>query len=316
MRLEGIHHITAITGDAPGNVDFYARVLGLRLVKKTVNQDQPSVYHLFYADEQGSPGADITFFEFPGAAKGRAGAGMVHTIVWRVASEEALDFWAGRLAAEGVETARSAHSLSFADPEGLRHELLVASVPDQPLIADHPEVPRELALQGFHAARAYASDPDASAELIERQLGFAPVTDGDDQPANIGATRVYEVRGESRGGHWIYDEPPAEPGREGAGTVHHIAFASTMDDHEAWRERALAGGARATEVIDRFWFKSIYFREPSGVLFEIATLGPGFDADEDPAHLGEKLVLPPRFEPLREKIEATLTPIENPRASA
>jgi glyoxalase family protein len=313
MRLEGIHHITAITGDAPGNVDFYARVLGLRLVKKTVNQDQPSVYHLFYADEQGSPGADITFFEFPGAAPGRAGAGMVHTIVWRVASQEALDFWTGRLAAEGVETERGDRSLGFADPEGLRHELLVASVPDQPLIADHPEVPRELALQGFHAARAYASDPDASAPLIEEHLGFSAVADGDDQPANIGATRVYEVRGESRGGHWIYDEPPAEPGREGAGTVHHIAFASTMDDHEAWRERALAGGARATEVIDRFWFKSIYFREPSGVLFEIATLGPGFDADEDPAHLGEKLVLPPRFEPLREKIEATLTPIQNPR---
>lgn len=313
MRLEGIHHITAITGDAPGNVDFYARVLGLRLVKKTVNQDQPSVYHLFYADEQGTPGADITFFEFPGAAPGRAGAGMVHTIVWRVAAREALDFWAGRLAAEGVETRRGDASLSFADPEGLGHELLVADVPDAPLIADHPEVPRELALQGFHAARAYAADPAASAALIEQQLGFTPVTEGDDQPANIGATSVHEVRGDSRGGFWIYDEPPAEPGREGAGTVHHIAWASTMDDHAAWRERALAGGARATEIIDRFWFKSIYFREPSGVLFEIATLGPGFDADEDRAHLGEKLVLPPKFEPLRERIEATLTPIENPR---
>jgi glyoxalase family protein len=315
MKLEGIHHITAITGDAQGNVDFYARVLGLRMVKKTVNQDQPSVYHLFYADEQGSPGADITFFEFPGAAPGRAGAGMVHTIVWRVASEEALDFWTGRLAAEGVATSRGEHSLSFADPEGLGHELLVADVPDKPLIADHPEVPRELALQGFHAARAYASDPDASEPLLRDQLGFAPVVAGPHQPANIGATRVYEVRGDTRRGTWIYDEPPAEPGQEGAGTVHHIAWASQMNDHEAWRERALGGGARATEVIDRFWFKSIYFREPSGVLFEIATLGPGFDADEDPAHLGEKLVLPPKFEPLREKIEATLTPIVNPRQS-
>jgi glyoxalase family protein len=315
MRLEGIHHITAITGDAPGNVDFYARVLGLRLVKKTVNQDQPSVYHLFYADEQGSPGADVTFFEFPGAAPGRAGAGMVHTIVWRVASEEALDFWTGRLAVEGVETTRGDGSLRFADPEGLGHELLVADVPDQPLIADHPEVPRQLALQGFHAARAYARDPDASRALIEEQLGFAPVDEDRAHPGNIGATRAYEVRGERRGGLWIYDEPPAEPGREGAGTVHHIAWASEMDDHEAWRERALAGGARATEVIDRFWFRSIYFREPSGVLFEIATLGPGFDADEDPAHLGEKLVLPPKFEPLRENIEATLTPIVNPRTS-
>ena len=315
MQLEGIHHITAITGDAPGNVDFYARVLGLRLVKKTVNQDQPSVYHLFYADEQGTPGADVTFFEFPGAAPGRAGAGMVHTIVWRVASEEALDFWTGRLAAEGVETTRGDGSLRFADPEGLGHELLVAEVPDQPLIADHPEVPRELALQGFHAARAYASDPDASRPLIEEQLGFAPVEQDPAHPGDLGATRAYEVRGARRGGLWIYDEPPSEPGREGAGTVHHIAWASEMDDHEAWRDRALAGGARATEVIDRFWFRSIYFREPSGVLFEIATLGPGFDADEEPAHLGEKLVLPPKFEPLRERIEATLTPIENPRAS-
>jgi glyoxalase family protein len=315
MRLEGIHHITAITADAPGNVDFYARVLGLRLVKKTVNQDQPSVYHLFYADEQGSPGADVTFFEFPGAAPGRAGAGMVHTIVWRVASTEALDFWSGRLAAEGVEAIRGDGSLRFADPEGLGHELLVADVPDRPLIADHPEVPRELALQGFHAARAYASDPDASRPLIEEQLGFTPLDEDPGHPGDIRAVRAYEVRGDDRGGLWIYDEPPAEPGREGAGTVHHIAWASEMDDHEAWRERALAGGARATETIDRFWFRSIYFREPSGVLFEIATLGPGFSADEDPAHLGEKLVLPPKFEPLRERIEATLTPIENPRTA-
>src|SRR6478672_11166864 len=139
MQLEGIHHITAITGDAPGNVDFYARVLGLRLVKKTVNQDQPSVYHLFYADEQGSPGADLTFFEYPGATPGRAGAGMVHTIVWRVGSPEALDFWAARL---GVERGRD--QVVFADPEGLRHELVVSTEPDAALVADHPEIPREL----------------------------------------------------------------------------------------------------------------------------------------------------------------------------
>jgi len=303
VRLEGIHHITAITGDAPGNVDFYTRVLGLRLVKKTVNQDQPSVYHLFYADEKGSPGADITFFEFPGAAPGRDGEGMVHRILWRVASREALDFWTGRLADEGIETERDDGSLRFADPEGLGHELVTADVADQPLIADHPDIPRELALQGFHGARAYASDPDASRPLLEEGLGFTPTPDGG-----------YELRGERRGGLWTYDPPPDEPGREGAGTVHHIAWASEMDDHEAWRQRAIEAGARATDVIDRFWFRSIYFREPSGVLFEIATLGPGFTTDEDPEHLGESLVLPPSFEPLREQIEATLTPIENPRA--
>jgi glyoxalase family protein len=304
MKLEGIHHITAITGDAQSNVDFYARVLGLRMVKKTVNQDQPSVYHLFYADEQGSPGADITFFEFPGAVPGSAGAGMIHRIVWRVASGAALDFWESRLAVEGVATDRSASSLSFSDPEGLGHELAIVEVPDAPLIADHPEVPREVALQGFDGARAYARDPGASGGLLDA-LGFAPAGDA-----------RYDVRGNARGGWWTYDEPPAEPGREGAGTVHHIAWASEMEDHEGWRSRAIEGGARPTEVIDRFWFRSIYFREPSGVLFEIATLGPGFATDEDPEHLGESLVLPPRFEPLREQIEAALTPIENPRVGA
>jgi glyoxalase family protein len=302
MKLEGIHHITAITGEAQRNVDFYAGTLGLRMVKKTVNQDAPSVYHLFYADEHGSPGSDITFFEFPGAARGRAGAGMVHRIVWRVGSAEALDFWEQRLATAGVETSREGEGLRFADPEGLEHELVVAEIPDQPLIADHPEVPGELALQGFHAARAYAADPGRSDALLE-SLEFEPAGDG------------WEARGDSRGGLWTYDEPPAEPGIEGAGTVHHIAWASEMDDHTAWRERALAGGAHPTPVIDRFWFRSIYFREPSGVLFEIATLGPGFGVDEDPEHLGEKLILPPFLEDQREQIEAVLTPVVNPRAA-
>ena len=303
MRLEGIHHITAITGQAQRNVDFYAGVLGLRLVKKTVNQDDPTVYHLFYADEQGSPGADLTFFEYPGAAPGRAGAGMVHRIVWRVGSAEAIEFWEGRLGARGVSAERVDGRLRFADPEGLQHELQVSTAQDVPLIADHPEVPAEVALQGFEGARAYAADPEASRGLIEDALGFAPAGEG------------WEVRGEQRGGLWSYDAPPQEPGRAGGGTVHHIAWASTMEEHEEWRRRALEGGAHPTPVIDRFWFLSIYFREPSGVLFEIATLGPGFTTDEPLEHLGEKLVLPPRFEPQRDRIEAHLTPIENPRAA-
>ena len=163
MKLEGIHHITCITADAQSNVDFYAGVMGLRLVKKTVNQDDPTVYHLFFADEKGDAGSDLTFFEFPGVPKGRAGAGEVNRIVWRVASEEALDFWVKRLADNGITAERGASSptISFADPEGLVHELLVVDVPDPPLIADHPEVPAELALQGFHAVRAYSTAPDA-----------------------------------------------------------------------------------------------------------------------------------------------------------
>jgi glyoxalase family protein len=301
MKLEGIHHITAITGEAQPNVDFYADLLGLRLVKKTVNQDAPNVYHLFYADEHGSPGADLTFFEFRGAAPGRAGAGMVHRIVWRVGGTEALDFWAARLQGAGTETERDGERLRFADPEGLQHELVVVETSDEPLIADHPEVPAEVALQGFEAVRAYSDDPARSVPLLEDALGFEAREEG------------WEARGERRGGRYFYDAAPADHGIQGAGTVHHVAWGSEMDDHLAWRERAILGGARPTPVIDRFWFHSIYFREPSGVLFEIATLGPGFAIDEDADKLGEKLILPPFLEDQREEIEAQLVPISNPR---
>lgn len=302
MRLDGIHHITAITGDAPGNVDFYTRVLGLRLVKKTVNQDSPSIYHLFYADEQGDPGSDLTFFEFPGARRGRPGAGMVHRIVWRVASEQALDFWEQRLAAERAGTQRKLGSLRFADPEGLDHELAVVETPDPPLVAEHPEIPAEVALQGFDAVRAYSADPARSQALLEA-LAFEPSGEG------------WEARGERRGGRYVFDEPPADPGIEGAGSVHHVAWACTLEEQMQWRERALSAGARATPQIDRFYFQSVYFREPSGVLFELATMGPGFAVDEDPEHLGEKISLPPAFEHLREQAERTLTPLPDPRAN-
>jgi len=303
MKLEGIHHITAITGDAPANVEFYVGVLGLRMVKKTVNQDDPTVYHLFYADDAGSPGADLTFFEYPGARPGRAGAGMVHRIVWRVGSAEAVDFWEQRLAAHGVATERADGALRFADPEGLGHELVVSTVPDAPLVADAPDIPREFALQGFDGVRAYTDDPGRSAQLLRETLGFSG---GDD--------RTWEVRGDERGGSYTYDPAPAQRPVPGAGTVHHVAFASRMEDHDAWQERVTRAGARATPVIDRFYFRSIYFREPSGVLFELATIGPGFGADEDPEHLGERLSLPPNFERLRGELERKLTPLPNPRA--
>jgi glyoxalase family protein len=299
MKLEGIHHVTCITGDAPANVDFYTGTLGLRLVKKSVNQDDPTVYHLFYADEKGAPGSDITFFEYPGAAPGRAGAGFVHTVVWRVASGEALDFWAARL---GVE--RDGDVVRFADPEGLQHELVIAHVPDEPLIAEHPEIPAAVALQGFEGVRAYARD-------AERRTG--PLLDTLDFERKDGTT--WETRGDARGGWIEYEDAPAEPGIPGAGTVHHVAWASTMEDHEAWQRRVAEAGAHPTPIIDRFWFRSIYFREPSGVLFEIATLGPGFATDEDAAHLGETLILPPDFEHLRAEVEPLLTKLPNPRES-
>ena len=303
MRLDGVHHVTCMTADAPRNVDFYTRVLGLRLVKKTVNQDDPTVYHLFYADEKGSPGSDITFFEYPGVRRGRAGAGMIHTIGWRVSSEEALDFWERRLAGETDHLARDDQGVTFEDPEGLRHRLAAVETSDAPLVAEHPEIPAELAFQGFEGVRAFSAHADASRSFLEDALGFTP--HGDAQ---------WEARGPTRGGLYAYDDPPAERGQGGAGTVHHVAWASTMEEHEAWRERVAEAGLHPTPVIDRFWFRSIYFREPSGILFEIATLGPGFAVDEDPEHLGESLVLPPAFEHLREHVEPILTPLPAPRA--
>jgi glyoxalase family protein len=298
MRFDGIHHVTCITGNAPRNVDFYTRVLGLRLVKKTVNQDDPTVYHLFYADEEGQAGSDITFFEYTNAQPGEAGDGMVHTVVWRVASAEALEFWANRLSAEGHEVEADGESLRFVNPEGLQHELVVSHVEDAPLVAHHPEIPREHALQGFEGVRAYGkTNPE-----FMTALGFE-LEDG-----------RWNTRAETRGGWIEYGDAPELHGVGGAGTVHHVAWASTMDDHQAWHDLVAEAGGHPTQIIDRFWFRSIYFREPAGVLYEIATLGPGFATDEDPAHLGEKLILPPNFEHLRERVEPVLTPLPDPRA--
>ena len=306
MRLEGIHHITAITADARANVDFYARVLGLRLVKKTVNFDAPDVYHLYYGDERGSPGSILTFFEFPGVAPGRPGAGMIHTIAMRVAGESALEFWRSRLEAEAVAVQREEDSLRFADPEGLRFELVVEDVPDPPLAAAAPDVLPGNAILGFAGVRAYADDPAAARPLLERALGFGPVGDG----AHVAA-------GEERRGTYRYDRPPGRPGSQGGGTVHHIAWSSRDDEEQhEWRRRVAEHGGRPTPIIDRNYFHSVYFREPNGVLFELATRGPGFAVDEPPERLGEALMLPERYEPMRAQLERTLTPLDNPRAGA
>jgi len=304
VQLEGIHHISAITGDAPGNVEFYTGVLGMRLVKRTVNQDEPNVYHLFYGDESGSPGMDLTFFEYPGAAPGVAGAGMVHRIVWRVPAAESLEFWRERLTAAGVEARPTGDSLLFSDREGLEHELVPDSSGDEPLSASSPEIPPEHALQGFDGVRAYSNDPPRSQALLGDVLGFTRR-----------AGESWEVRGERRGSVYAYDPaPPEMHRRQGAGSVHHVAFAAQMQDIESWRERIAASGARPTPVVERFYFKSVYFLEPSGVLFEIATIGPGFAIDEDAGHLGERLSLPAPFEPLREQLEQTLRPLPYPPA--
>jgi glyoxalase family protein len=303
MRLNGIHHVTCITGDARRNLDFYTRVLGLRLVAKAVNQDDPFVYHLFYADEGGDPGSDLTFFEYPAAARGRAGAGMVHRIVWRVAGEDALAFWDARLRAEGLDVARTPGALRFADPEGLEHEFVHDRSGDAPLVAEHPEIPAAHALRGFDGVRAYARREERSRRVLESVMG-----------AVARGEHVWELRGATRGGTLTWDEPPAEAGRPGAGTVHHVAWGAPAAEHAGWVERLRAGGVSSTDVVDRHWFHSIYFREPNGVLFEIADDAPGFTVDTPLPELGKRVELPPWFEPHRAEIEARLTPLPDPRA--
>ncbi len=300
MNLAGLHHITMITGDAPRNVAFYADLLGLRLVKKTVNFDAPEAYHLYFGDERGSPGTILTWFEFAGARRGRPGVGMIHTLQLGVDSEASLDFWAARLEAAGYESTRSEGRLRFEDYDGLALELVVSDQP--PLRADHPEIPAEHAIVGLEGARAYSEYAHVEESVLTELLGFAHEGEGE-----------YRLDGTDRRFRWGYDPAPPAAGVQGAGTVHHIAWATPDEDQLAWQERLRGAGAYVTPVKDRDYFLSIYFREPRGVLFEIATLSPGFAVDEEPEHLGEELRLPKQHEHLRPRLERSLTPIENPR---
>jgi glyoxalase family protein len=300
MRLDGPHHVTAITADASRNVDFYARVLGLRLVKKTVNYDAPDVYHLYYGDERGTPGSIITFFEYPGADAGRSGAGMVHRIAWRVASGDALDFWERRLAADRVTCQRLGPVLRFRDHEGLAHELQLDESGDEPLCASSPGIPEECALRGLAGVSALVRDPDASGRLLTETLGFEP--DG---------AQAYRLTG-ARHGRYAVEQSTAL-GLQRAGTVHHVAFVCGDADQEQWRLALTVAGLSPTQVYDRQYFRSVYFREPGGVLFELATPSPGFTADEELERLGEELRLPPQYEALRPTLERALRPLPNPR---
>ena len=305
MKLEGMHHITMITGDATRNVTFYADVLGLRLVKKTVNFDSPEAYHLYFGDELGSPGSILTWFEFPGANRGRAGAGMIHTIQLGAASESSLNFWADRLADHGYESRQGRDSLTFEDYDGLRLELVVVRDGNPPLRAEHPDVPAEHAILGVEGARAYIGRGlEADRDLLTRTLGFTELGEGE-----------YRLEGHERHFHWFYDAA-THRGIPGAGTVHHVAWHSPDEDQVRWQERAAEAGMHVTPVIDRDYFLSIYFRQPQGILFEVATTSPGFAVDEDPDHLGEELRLPRQHEHLRPQLERMLTPLVNPRAAA
>ena len=299
-HLNGLHHVTAITGDARRNLDFYTGVLGLRLVAKSVNQDDPSVYHLYYGDEDGTPGSVVTFFEYARSIPGCAGAGMVHRLVWRLASPEAIDFWAQRLVAAGITVDRRSDALLFADPDGLAHELAVGVSSDARPVASHPEIPAQLALQGLSGVRAYATQPDLTGRVLGELLG-----------AEHRGASEWELRGVSRSGRIGFDTAPEAPGVRGAGTVHHVAFAADSAAHPDWDARLRVLGMTTSGVIDRFFFRSIYFREPGGLLIEIADDAPGFGVA---GPLGDRLALPPWLDGRREEIEHRLIPLPNPRA--
>lgn len=300
MRLEGIHHITCVTADAPSNADFYVRVLGLRIVKKTVNQVDKTTYHIFYGDERASYGNNISFFEYRGRPEGRTGAGNVHTIVWRVGEEGALDFWERRLSEEGVEARRGEGTLDFSDHEGLRHRLALTQVSDPPLLGESPEVPGEYALQGFDGVLAYAKDAESSAAFLSDVLAMDVLAQG-----------RWEARGEIRGGWYQIDPAPAERRRFGGGIVQHVAWGCRPADIDAWSDRVSPMCPDATGTVDRHFFRSTYFTEPGGVLFEIAEHGgPGFAVDEpDLEHMGDELRLPPWLEDRRQLLEWSLTPV-------
>jgi glyoxalase family protein len=247
----------------------------------------------------------LTWFEFPGVPRGTPGAGMIHTLQLGVDGPDALAFWKERLDAAGYTATETADGvLSFADYDGLALELHADTHGNPPLKARHPDIPEEFAITGVQGARAYAADPDSARELLVETLGFDHKRDHE-----------YVLGDRERHVHWGYDQS-SQRGREGAGTVHHIAWHSADEDHAAWQERVRAAGQHVTPIIDRDYFRSIYFRTRQGILFEIATTSPGFAVDEDPEHLGEALRLPAQHEHLREHLERRLTPLANPRSSA
>jgi glyoxalase family protein len=303
MRLDGLHHVTAITADVAANLEFYGRLLGLWLVWQGVNADDPGMRHIAYGDERGSPGSIVTFFDMPRVVRGRPGAGMVHRLALRVADEDVLDFWERRLARAAVASDRTVDRLVFSDPEGLGLELVVDDGEDDPLVAAASDVDGDLAIRGLHAVRVYSADPPHSSRVAGDMLGM--------EPDGVGR---WLVRGQRRHGLVIYDEAPSEPGIMGAGTMHHVAFVIRDGESDEWRERLAAARLRPTPVLDRRMFKSIYFREPGGVLFELATDQPGF-VFEPADRLGESLVLIGDLESRREELERRFPLLANPRAS-
>ena len=318
MQLEGIHHVTAVTGNASHNVAFYTQVLGMRLTKKTVNQDDVSAYHLFYGDELGRPGTDLTFFEWPDIGPHRPGVGTISTISLGVTGRDALAWWVKRfedlhIVHDGIQTRGEAQSLvlPFRDPEGQRLELVDDAGKLQSTPWRKSPVPAEMAIHGFNSVQLTLRSLESSARFLTEVLGFR--RGGTYQTPQQTTVTIFEVGPGGPGAEVHIEIDPEKPFHRfvGVGGVHHVAFRTpNEEEHRQWRERIAEVNPSVTPVIDRFYFRSIYFREPGGVLFEIATDGPGFAVDEEVATLGERLSLPPFLEPQRQEIEAHLKPIE------
>jgi glyoxalase family protein len=308
--VRGLHHITAIAGPAQENLDFYVGVLGMRLVKRSVNQDDPGTYHLFYADAEGHPGTDLTFFPWAQMAPSRDGYGL-STEVSLAVPPGSLSYWSARLQRYGATVANpeqrfGEHAVPLRDPHGLRVALVEsASSLDRPFTPwEGSGIPVEHQIRGLESARLSERNVAVTAAFLEKAMGFRHL-------GTEGEWHRFAVAGGRSGEYVDVREVPGAPrGAWGTGSIHHIAWRVDDDAHEAGvRSDVAAGGAHPTPVIDRFWFKSVYFKEPGGVLFELATDGPGFAVDEDPTRLGENLVLPPWLEPDRAAIEATLPPL-------
>lgn len=308
--IPGIHHVTAIGGDPAQNQQFYTETLGLRLVKQSVNQDDVSVYHLFYADHSGTPGTSMTFFPYQNAQSGRMGTGQVSTTQFLI-PDTAVDYWINRLDEYGIDIDEPHERfgdtvLSFADPDGLSLELVArANTPDGNLPTG--PVPEEYAIRGFFGVTLSLTTADSTAPLLE-EMGFRATE-------SAHGRQRYEASGDRGYVVDLCEDPQALRGQPGTGTVHHVAFQVTADNQAEWRDVLTDHGLRPTEVIDRKWFKSVYVRTPGGVLFEFATKEPGYTVDEDIDELGERLMLPEWLEARRSEIEAGLPELRYPPSS-